>query len=195
MTETPYFVHPSAYVDEPCAIGEGTKVWHFCHVMKHARIGKQCILGQNVHVGSNVVVGDRCKIQNNALLYDGVVLEPEVFCGPAAVFTNVINPRSAIERKDEFKRTLVRRGASLGANSTIVCGITIGRYAFVGAGAVVIQDVPDYGLVAGNPARLVGWMCECGNRIDFVDTDGAGACRACKQAYVKSGQAVTAGAA
>src|SRR5512147_2365841 len=148
-----YFKHESAYVDEPCVIGEGTKIWHFCHVMKDAAIGKGCTIGQNVLVASGVRLGDNCKIQNNVSLYTGVILEDHVFCGPSMVFTNVVNPRCEVIRKDEYKRTLVRRGASIGANVTIVCGVTIGAYSFIGAGAVVTKDVLDYALMVGNPAR------------------------------------------
>ena len=151
MADKGYFVHESSFVDEPCQIGAGTKIWHFSHVMKGSVIGRDCNIGQNVVVSPGVTIGDGCKIQNNVSLYTGVVLEDAVFCGPSMVFTNVVNPRSEIVRKDEYKKTLVRHGASLGANSTIVCGVTIGRYAFVGAGAVVTRDVPDYALVVGNP--------------------------------------------
>ncbi|MEW6282778.1 MAG: acyltransferase [Candidatus Eremiobacterota bacterium] len=167
-----YFAHESAYVDDPCEIGAGTRIWHFCHVMKNARLGKNCILGQNVLVSSGVVVGDNVKIQNNVSLYTGVILEDDVFCGPSMVFTNVINPRSQIVRKSEYMTTLVRRGATLGANCTIVCGATIGRYAFVGAGAVVRGDVPDYALMLGVPARQKGWMSRHGHRLTQRDADG-----------------------
>jgi UDP-2-acetamido-3-amino-2,3-dideoxy-glucuronate N-acetyltransferase len=153
--------------------------------MKDSVIGKGCNLGQNVLVSSGVRIGDNCKIQNNVSLYTGVVLEDHVFCGPSMVFTNVVNPRSEIVRKDEYKRTLVRHGASLGANSTIVCGVTIGRYAFVGAGAVVTRDVPDYALVLGNPGRVAGWMCSCGNRLKF-EADDQGVCTACSKRYRKA---------
>jgi UDP-2-acetamido-3-amino-2,3-dideoxy-glucuronate N-acetyltransferase len=160
-----YFVHESSYVDEGAVIGEGTKVWHFTHVMPGARIGKKCVLGQNVNVGSKAVLGDRVKVQNNVSLYDDVVLEDDVFCGPSCVFTNVINPRSFVERKHEYLRTHVKRGASIGANATIVCGVTLGEYCFVGAGSVVTKDVPAFALVHGNPARVRGWMCECGVKL------------------------------
>ena len=181
MADRAYFVHPSSFVDEPCAIGPGTKIWHFSHVMKDSAIGRDCNIGQNVVVSPGVMVGDGCKIQNNVSLYTGVVLEDHVFCGPSMVFTNVVNPRSEIVRKDEYKRTLVRRGASLGANCTIVCGVTIGEYAFVGAGAVVTRDVPDYALVVGNPARRTGWMCRCGIKLEV---SGARArCAACGAEY------------
>jgi len=176
VVEEGYFVHASSYVDEPCQIGEGTKIWHFCHIMKNAKIGQNCILGQNVHVGCNVIIGDHCKIQNNVSLYDGVILEDEVFCGPSMVFTNVINPRSAVERKDQFKRTLVRRGATIGANATVVCGVIIGRHAFIGAGAVVIENVPDYALVVGVPAERKGWMSRHGHRLQNPDAEGMMVC-------------------
>ncbi len=159
---TDYYLHPSSYVDDGCTIGAGTKIWHFCHIMSGATVGRSCNIGQNVVIAPDVIIGDNVKIQNNVSIYTGVVLEDDVFCGPSMVFTNVVNPRSHVIRRHEFQRTLVRNGASLGANSTIVCGHTIGRYAFVGAGAVVTRDVPDYALVVGNPARTVGWMCVCG---------------------------------
>jgi UDP-2-acetamido-3-amino-2,3-dideoxy-glucuronate N-acetyltransferase len=181
MTEKAYFVHDSSYVDEPCTIGEGTKIWHFSHVMKDSVIGRNCNIGQNVVVSPGVRMGDGCKIQNNVSLYTGVILEDQVFCGPSMVFTNVVNPRSEVVRKDEYKQTLVRRGASIGANATIVCGVTIGRYAFVGAGAVVTRDVPDFALMVGNPARRSGWMCRCGIKLR-LDDDGA-TCKACGAAY------------
>src|ERR671929_754925 len=157
-----YFVHESSYVDEPCEIGEGTKIWHFSHVMSHSRVGRRCNIGQNVVISPQVTIGDNVKIQNNVSVYTGVILEDDVFCGPSMVFTNVVNPRSQVSRKDEYRTTLVKRGASLGANSTIVCGHAIGRYAFIGAGTVVSRDVPDYALVVGVPARRVGWMSRHG---------------------------------
>ncbi len=162
-----YFVHESSYLDESVEIGEGTKIWYFCHVLKNAKIGRNCIIGQNVCIESGVSIGDRCKIQNNVSVYKGVTMEDEVFCGPSCVFTNVYNPRAFIERKHEFRPTLVKRGATIGANATIVCGATIGRYALVGAGAVVKRDVPDYAVVAGVPARQVGWACKCGTTLKF----------------------------
>jgi UDP-2-acetamido-3-amino-2,3-dideoxy-glucuronate N-acetyltransferase len=176
VSETNPFVHPSAYVDEPCEIGAGTKIWHFCHVMAGARIGARCILGQNVFVANDVIVGSNVKIQNNVSLYTGVELEDDVFCGPSCVFTNVINPRSQILRHSLYQRTLVRRGASIGANATIVCGATIGRYAFIGAGAVVRGDVPDYALMLGVPARRDGWMSRHGFRLPAPGADGIMVC-------------------
>ena len=178
-----YFLHPSSFVDDGVEIGAGTKIWHFCHVMSGARIGGNCVLGQNVFVGRNVVIGNGVKIQNNVSVYEGVILEDNVFCGPSMVFTNVINPRSEIERKTEFKTTLVKRGATFGANCTIVCGVTIGRYAFVGAGAVVTKDVPDYALVVGVPAQQVGWMSRHGHRLVEKDADGNWVCPESKWRY------------
>lgn len=162
-----YFVHESSYVDEPCSIGTGTKIWHFSHIMKNSAVGRNCNIGQNVVISPGCVIGDNAKIQNNVSIYTGVILEDDVFCGPSMVFTNVINPRSHVERKDEYKRTLVCRGATIGANATIVCGNTLGRFAFVGAGAVVTRDVPDYAIVYGAPARIRGWACSCGLKLDF----------------------------
>ena len=171
-----YYVHPSAYVDEPCTIGAGTKIWHFCHVMAGARIGERCILGQNVHVAPDVVIGKNVKIQNNVSVYTGVELEDDVFCGPSCVFTNVMNPRAQIVRHDQYARTLVRRGATIGANATIVCGATIGRYAFIGAGAVVRGDVPDYALMLGVPAVQQGWMSRHGQRLGVAEAHGLWTC-------------------
>jgi UDP-2-acetamido-3-amino-2,3-dideoxy-glucuronate N-acetyltransferase len=181
-----YYVDPSAIVDQPCTIGEGSHIWHFSHVMKNSTIGKKCNLGQNVNVAPGVKIGNNVKIQNNVSLYTGVELEDDVFCGPSMVFTNVINPRSHVNRKNEYQRTLVRRGASLGANSTIVCGTTVGEYAFVGAGAVVTKDVPDYALVVGCPARQIGWMCQCGERLTLQN--GISQCESCNKTYELSGQ-------
>ena len=158
-------IHESAYVDEPCDIGAGTRIWHFSHVMRDCRIGRNCVIGQNVMIGRNVVLGDRCKIQNNVSLYDGVTLEDGVFCGPSCVFTNVNNPRAEIERKSEFRPTPVRRGATIGANATILCGHEIGAYALIGAGAVVTRDVPAHALMAGVPARRIGWMSRAGVKL------------------------------
>ncbi|MDX1638060.1 MAG: acyltransferase [Balneolaceae bacterium] len=169
MVHENVYIHETACIDEGAVIGAGTKVWHFCHVMGGARIGEECTLGQNVFVGDNVEIGDRVKIQNNVSVYEGVICEDEVFLGPSMVFTNVRNPRSGIDRSDQFETTLVRKGATVGANATIVCGHTVGRYAFIGAGAVVTRDVPDYALVVGNPARQVGWMSRSGQRLEFDD--------------------------
>lgn len=160
------FIHPSSYVDEGAIVGEDTRVWHFCHVLAGAVIGARCSLGQNVVVMSGTRLGDNVKVQNNVSIYEGVELEDDVFCGPSMVFTNVVNPRSHVSRKHEYRRTLVRRGASIGANATIVCGVTLGEYCFVGAGAVVARDVQPYALVVGVPAKQVGWVCQCGERLD-----------------------------
>jgi UDP-2-acetamido-3-amino-2,3-dideoxy-glucuronate N-acetyltransferase len=176
MTGTAYFSHPSSYIDQPCDIGEGTRIWHFCHVMTNAKIGKHCSLGQNVMIAGEVVIGDNVKIQNNVSLYTGVIVEDDVFLGPSCVFTNVINPRSQINRKSEYQKTLVKRGATIGANATIVCGATIGRYAFIGAGAVVRGDVPDYALMLGVPAKQKGWMSRHGHRLPMPDSQGLMRC-------------------
>jgi len=189
-----FFVHKSSYVDEDVSIGEGTKIWHFSHVLKDSKIGEGCSIGQNVMIGPNVTIGNNVKIQNNVSVYDGVVLEDDVFCGPSMVFTNVMNPRSHWPRKDEYKKTVVKKGASLGANSTIVCGITIGKYAFVGAGALVNKDVPDYALVYGIPAKIQGWMCYCGNKLEMsesVEKKGTVTCPECERIYKKERQRVT----
>jgi UDP-2-acetamido-3-amino-2,3-dideoxy-glucuronate N-acetyltransferase len=164
MSGKAYFVHESSYVDDGAEIGEGTKIWHFSHIMGGAKIGKHCSLGQNVNVSSRAVIGDGVKIQNNVSVYDDVIIEDDVFCGPSCVFTNVINPRAFVERKSEYKRTVVKKGASIGANATIVCGVTIGEYALVGAGSVVTKDVPDYALVYGCPARVCGQVDRDGNK-------------------------------
>ena len=171
-----YYVHPSAYVDEPCHIGAGTKIWHFCHVMSGAHIGQNCIFGQNVHIANDVVIGNNVKIQNNVSVYTGVELEDDVFCGPSCVFTNVVNPRSQIRRHHLYERTLVQRGATIGANATIVCGATIGRYAFIGAGAVVRGQVSDYALMLGVPAVRRGWMSRHGHRLGAPDEDNIMVC-------------------
>jgi UDP-2-acetamido-3-amino-2,3-dideoxy-glucuronate N-acetyltransferase len=183
-----YFADPTARVDEPCAIGDGTHIWHYSHVMKNSVLGKNCNLGQNVHVASNVKIGNNVKIQNNVSLYTGVELEDDVFCGPSMVFTNVLTPRSHVNRRNEYQRTLVKRGASLGANSTIVCGTTIGEYAFVGAGAVVTKDVMPHALVVGCPARRIGWVCQCGVTLHF--SDGEAQCKECSRVYQLNGQEV-----
>lgn len=176
MSNLVYDVHPSAYIDEPCSIGAGTKIWHFCHIMANAQIGENCVLGQNVMVAPNVVVGRNVKIQNNVSIYTGVELEDDVFCGPSCVFTNVTNPRSQIIRHHLYERTVVRRGATIGANATIVCGATIGRYAFIGAGAVVRGDVPDYALMVGVPAVRRAWMSRHGYRLVDRCSDGVMVC-------------------
>ena len=180
--------HESAIVDEGAQIGEGSKVWHFAHVSPGARIGARCSLGQGVYVGNDVVIGDGCKVQNNVSVYDAVTLEDEVFCGPSMVFTNVYNPRAAVVKKDEYRRTLVRRGATLGANCTIVCGIEIGPYAFIGAGAVVQKNVPAFALMVGVPARCIGWMSRHGERLEFKD--GEAVCPATGERYRLAGDHV-----
>ncbi|MHA1381799.1 MAG: Gfo/Idh/MocA family oxidoreductase [Candidatus Helarchaeota archaeon] len=185
-----YFVHESSIVDNNVEIGQGTKIWHFSHILKNTKIGNNCIIGQNVVVGPNVLVGNNVKIQNNVSVYEGVTLEDDVFCGPSVVFTNVINPRSHWPRKNEFRKTIVKKGASLGANSTILCGITIGRYAFIGAGALVNKDVPDYALVFGVPARVQGWMCYCGYKLEFsnsFESKEIAKCSYCGIKYKKEG--------
>lgn len=189
MTTQPPFIHESAYVDAGATIGAGTKIWHFCHVMPEAVIGERCVLGQNVVVMNGTKIGNNVKIQNNVSVYEGVELGDDVFCGPSMVFTNVINPRSHVPRKSEFKRTLVGRGASIGANATIVCGVTLGAYCFVGAGAVVTKNVPPHALVTGVPARIAGWVCECGVKLD----DGLMelSCPADGARYVRRGDKLT----
>jgi UDP-2-acetamido-3-amino-2,3-dideoxy-glucuronate N-acetyltransferase len=167
------FIHETSFIDENVTIGEGTKIWHFSHILKDCKIGKDCSFGQNVVVGPNVIVGNKVKIQNNVSVYEGVTLEDGVFCGPSCVFTNVHNPRSEIERKHEYRKTLVKRGATLGANCTIVCGITIGKFAFIGAGAVISKDVPDYALMVGVPGKQIGWMSEYGEKLDLPLTGNA----------------------
>lgn len=171
-----FFKHESAYVDEGAIIGEGTRIWHFSHIMKGARIGRKCVVGQNVNVDGGVIVGDHVKIQNNVSLYTGVVVEDDVFLGPSCVLTNVTNPRSQINRHSLYEKTLVRRGATVGANATIVCGVTLGRYCFIGAGAVVTRDVPDYALMLGNPARQTGWMSRHGHILKNPDAQGVLVC-------------------
>lgn len=180
----PYFVHESSYIDEGAKIGRDTKVWHFCHVMGKAEIGERCSIGQNVLVANNVKIGNNVKIQNNVSLYEGVILEDDVFCGPSMVFTNVKTPRSAFPRNtsEDYHRTIVKRGASIGANATIVCGVTIESWALIAAGAVVTRDVPAYALMAGVPARRIGWVCECGNTLDFHG-DQFTSCLECNRAY------------
>jgi UDP-2-acetamido-3-amino-2,3-dideoxy-glucuronate N-acetyltransferase len=176
-----HFAHATAVIDDGARIGDETKIWHFSHVCAKARIGARCALGQNVYVGNDVAIGDNVRIQNNVSVYDAVTLEDDVFCGPSMVFTNVINPRSHVTRKHEYKRTLVKRGATIGANATVVCGNSIGRYAMVGAGSVVTRDIPDYALVVGVPARRIGWICQCGVRLR--PGNGEIACAACGERY------------
>src|SRR5258705_366578 len=191
--ERNYFVHESSFVDEPSEIGEGTRIWHFSHVMSGSKIGRGCNIGQNVVISPEVRIGDNVKIQNNVSIYTGVELEDDVFCGPSMVFTNVINPRSHVSRKDEYQRTLVKQGASIGANATVVCGHTIGCYSFIGAGAVVTRDVPDFALVVGNPGRIAGWMCKCGVKLGLLrdpQRDEESLCIACGKRYVKRAGAV-----
>jgi UDP-2-acetamido-3-amino-2,3-dideoxy-glucuronate N-acetyltransferase len=176
MPPVDYFVHESAWVDQPCEIGAGTKVWHFCHIMKGARIGRHCILGQNVCIAGGVVIGDDVKIQNNVSVYTGTIVEDDVFLGPSCVLTNVSNPRSQIVRHDLYEKTILRRGATVGANATIVCGIVLGRYCFISAGAVVTKDVPDYALAMGVPARRAGWMSRHGHCLGNPDASGVMTC-------------------
>ncbi|NQU56212.1 MAG: N-acetyltransferase [Rhodospirillales bacterium] len=178
------FIHKSAVVDQPSSIGNGTKIWHFSHVMKNSKIGENCIVGQGVFVDSEVVIGNRCKIQNGVSIYTGVTLEDGVFCGPSMVFTNVLTPRAEIERKHEFTSTLVKKGASLGANVTVVCGTTIGRYAMVGAASVVTRDIPDYALVTGNPGSINGSVCQCGKKLNAGDWNKV-TCAACNSSYTR----------
>jgi UDP-2-acetamido-3-amino-2,3-dideoxy-glucuronate N-acetyltransferase len=181
---TRFHVHESSYVDDGCQIGDGTRIWHFCHIMTGAVIGERCNIGQNVVISPDVTLGNNVKVQNNVSIYTGVVLEDDVFCGPSMVFTNVVNPRSHVVRRHEYQRTRVGRGASLGANCTVVCGHDIGRYAFVGAGAVVTKNVPDYALVVGNPGRIAGWMCECGVKLATGATPPQSArCATCGATY------------
>lgn len=183
-----YFVHESSYVDEGCTIGENTKIWHFSHVMQGCTIGDNCNIGQNVVISPGVVLGNGVKIQNNVSVYTGVTCEDGVFLGPSCVFTNVINPRAFIERKSEYRKTTIKTGASLGANCTIVCGHDIGKYAFVGAGSVVTKDVPDYAMVYGSPARVHGYVCQCGEKLHF--TDDQAVCPVCKKKYKMDQNAV-----
>ena len=184
-------IHESAYVDEGAIVGEGTRIWHFCHVNPGAVIGARCSLGQNVVVMSGTRIGDNVKIQNNVSIYEGVELEDDVFCGPSMVFTNVMNPRSHVSRKHEYQRTLVKRGASIGANATVVCGATLGEYCFIGAGAVVTKDVLPYALMAGVPARRIGWMCQCREKLEKSAEGGAAwHCPVCRARYAASGEGI-----
>ncbi|MBI4202477.1 MAG: N-acetyltransferase [Chloroflexi bacterium] len=179
-----FYVHESSILDPGVRVGKGTRIWHFCHIMSGAEIGEDCNLGQNTFVGRNVKIGNKCKIQNNVSVYEGVTLEDGVFCGPSCVFTNDLNPRALYPKQGDYVPTLVRHGASIGANVTIVCGVTIGRWAFIGAGAVVTNDVPDYALVYGVPAQLRGWVCECGVKLEFKGSEAV--CTACERSYVLS---------
>lgn len=185
-----YFAHETAVVDEGCQIGEGTKIWHFSHIMPDCEIGEKCNIGQNVVVSPNVILGNNVKIQNNVSIYTGVICEDDVFLGPSMVFTNVINPRSAVNRRNQYAKTLVKKGASIGANATIVCGHNIGKFAFVGAGAVITKEVPDFALVVGNPARQIGWMSEFGHRLEF-DGNGKATCPESGQEYELKDNKVT----
>jgi len=196
MLEKKFFIHESSYVDDYVQIGAGTKIWHFSHIQSGARVGKNCSLGQNVNIGNNVIIGNNVKIQNNVSVYEGVRLEDYVFCGPSMVFTNILNPRSEFPQRgsEYYIKTLVKKSASLGANCTIVCGITIGEYAFIGAGAVVTRNVPDYGLVMGNPARLKGWYCACGTKLELSiapHSQEAAQCKKCGRKYNKNDYTVT----
>ena len=185
-----YFKHESSYVDEPCVIGAGTKIWHFSHIMKDCEIGEKCNIGQNVVISPSVKLGNNVKIQNNVSVYTGVICEDDVFLGPSMVFTNVINPRSGVIRRDEYMKTLVKKGASLGANATIVCGNNIGKYSFIGAGAVVTKEVPDYALMVGNPAKQIGWMSEYGERLEF-NSKGQAVCDHSSKIYqLKNNQVI-----
>ncbi len=183
-----YKAHATAVIDDGAVIARGTQIWHFSHVMSGAKIGQDCNLGQNVFVASSVTIGNRVKIQNNVSLYEGVIIEDSVFCGPSCVFTNVMNPRSDVSRKDEYRQTLVEYGATIGANATIVCGVKIGKYAFIGAGSVITKDVPEYALAYGNPASIKGWVSAAGEKLEFID--GEAVCSRTKIKYVKSGEMV-----
>lgn len=177
-----YFVHSSSYADEGSIIGEGTKIWHFCHIQKDARIGNNCVLGQNIYIGSGVIIGNNVKMQNNITIPNGVIIEDDVFIGPTVMFTNIINPRAFIDRKKEFKTTLVKKGASIGANSSIVCGNEIGKYSFIGAGSVVTKNVNDYSIFYGVPAKRKGWICECANKLKKINEE-KWACEKCEKIY------------
>lgn len=196
MTKPAYFIHESSYIDDGAQIGSGTRIWHFSHIQKGAKIGDNCSLGQNVNIGNNVVVGNQVKIQNNVSIYEGVILEDYVFCGPSCVFTNILNPRSEFPQKgtEFYRKTLVKKGATIGANATIVCGVTIGQYAFLAAGALVTMDIPDFALVMGMPAKIRGWMCVCGSKLKLpigqLSTESV-QCQHCSRSYQKTGLIVT----
>lgn len=190
MENKPYFIHESSYIDEPAEIGKGTKIWHFSHIMQNAKIGNHCNIGQNVVISPDVVLGNNVKIQNNVSVYTGVTCEDDVFLGPSMVFTNIINPRSAINRREEYVETLVKKGASIGANATIVCGNDIGQYAFIGAGSVITKEVKAYELWVGNPGKRIGWMSECGYRLQF-NTKGKASCPSCDAQYELKNEIVT----
>jgi len=183
-----YFIHPTCIVDEPVEIGKGTKIWHFSHIMSGARIGKDCVIGQNIFIASGAILGNNIKIQNNVSIFDGVILEDDVFCGPSMVFTNVFNPRSFISRRNEFRKTVVGKGTTIGANATIICGNKIGQYAFIGAGSVVTKNVPDYALVYGNPGSVKGWVCQCA--VEIIFRSGKARCQACGKKYRKDRKGV-----
>jgi len=186
---TDFFVHKSSYVDENVKIGTGTKIWHFCHIMQGSEIGNNCNIGQNVVISPGVTIGNNVKIQNNVSVYTGVIVEDDAFLGPSMVFTNVLNPRSHVSRKDEYKPTLVKKGSTIGANATVVCGNTLGCYSFIGAGAVVTKDVPDYAVVYGNPSRIKGWICQCGIQLRFSGNNDneTAICKNCGDVYYKKG--------
>ncbi len=186
ITEKEYFIHSTSYVDDNVEIGAGTKIWHFSHILKNSKLGKDCIVGQNASIGPGVTIGNKVKIQNNISVYTGVTIEDEVFCGPSCVFTNVYNPRAFVERKNEFLQTLVKRGATIGANATIICGVTIGKYALIGAGSVIKNDVPDYAIVVGVPAIQKGWACKCGVPLKKKAGKKDLVCTNCKSAYKPS---------
>lgn len=189
MMAKDYFAHETVVIDQPCRIGKGTKIWHFTHIMPEAEIGEDCNIGQNCLISTKVKLGNTVKVQNNVSIYTGVICEDEVFLGPSMVFTNISNPRSAVVRRDQYEKSLVKKGATIGANATIVCGNDIGRYAFIGAGAVVTKEVPDYALVVGNPAKQIGWMSEYGHRLDF-DEKGFAECPESKEKYQLEGGSV-----
>lgn len=189
MEDKDYYVHESSYVDLPSKIGKGTKIWHFSHIMKECEIGENCNIGQNVVISPGVKIGNNVKIQNNVSVYTGVICEDDVFLGPSCVFTNVINPRSFIERKNEYRNSIIKKGATIGANATIVCGHNLGKYSFVGAGSVVTKDVPDYALVVGNPAKVMYYVCECSEKMIF-DKDNHFKCKKCKKEYVMEGNKI-----